>query len=103
MWFEPTPVPDEVGILAGYVFPVGFEVPPGGEIGSPYHVLNDHTYCCQLSMSECANGEPQIADADKCLTWHNKRISQRSKDATRLGLPLMITEFGACLSEGPCT
>lgn len=58
MWFEPTPLPDEMGILGGIVFPVGFEVPPGGEIGSPNHVLNDHTYCCQMSMSECANGEP---------------------------------------------
>lgn len=103
MWFEPTPFPDEMGVLGGKVFPVGFEVPPGGEIGSPYHVLNDHTYCCQVSAFECSSGEPKTEDADKCLVWHNKRIGTRSEDAARLGLPLMISEFGACFSEGPCT
>ena len=105
MWFEPVPFPDEMGFLKGFVFPVGFEVPPGGDIGSNRHVLNDHTYCCQLSASECVdgNGEPQVAHADKCLAWHEKRIGQRAKDAERLGVPLVITEFGACLTEGPCS
>ena len=52
MWFEPMSFPDEIGNpigdgnLGGVVFPVGFEVPPGGQIGSPNHILNDHTYCC---------------------------------------------------------
>ena len=46
MWFEPGQYPDEIGILGGIVRPVGFEKPPGGEIGSNKHVLNDHTYCC---------------------------------------------------------
>ena len=68
MWFEPVPFPDEVGFLSGYVFPVGFETPPGGDIGSDKHVLNDHTYCCQLSAAECTSeispGEPQVAHAD---------------------------------------
>ena len=103
MWFEPVPFPDEVGALSGFVFPVGFDVPPGGEIGSDLHVLNDHTYCCQLSADECTTGEPQVAHADKCLKWHEKRINTRAKDAERLGVPLFITEFGACLTEGPCS
>jgi hypothetical protein len=65
MWFEPMSFPDEIGNpigdgnLGGVVFPVGFEVPPGGQIGSPNHILNDHTYCCQLSPSMCATGEPK--------------------------------------------
>jgi hypothetical protein len=46
MWFEPGTFPDEIGVLSGIVVPLGFEVPPGGEIGSKNHVLNDHTYCC---------------------------------------------------------
>ena len=74
MWFEPVPFPDEAGVLSGFVFPVGFQTPPGGEIGSSTHVLNDHTYCCQLSSKECATGEPQIAHADRCLKWHEKRV-----------------------------
>ena len=40
--------------------------------------------------------------ANECLAWHKKRISTRDKDAKRLGVPLMISEFGACLTEGPC-
>jgi hypothetical protein len=58
MWFEPTQFPDWVPIGSGYVAPVGFTVPPGGEIGSSNHVLNDHTYCCSLGLSVCADGEP---------------------------------------------
>lgn len=46
MWFEPVPFPDEMGVMSGYVFPVGFQSPPGAELGSSTHVLNDHTYCC---------------------------------------------------------
>ena len=103
MWFEPVPFPDEIGVLSGMVFPVGFSTPPGADIGSSKHVLNDHTYCCQLSADECVTGEPQVAHAEQCSKWHEKRIGQRAKDAERLGVPLVITEFGACLTEGPCT
>jgi hypothetical protein len=46
MWFEPTVFGDIIGAAGGIVTPVGFEIPPGGEIGSKNHVLNDHSYCC---------------------------------------------------------
>jgi hypothetical protein len=46
MFFEPSQFPDTIGILGGFVFNLGFTAPPGGEIGSSKHVLNDHTYCC---------------------------------------------------------
>jgi len=47
MWFEPVTNPDVQGwLLKGQIFPVGFKTPPGGEVGSANHVLNDHTYCC---------------------------------------------------------
>ena len=80
-------------------------MPPGGEIGSKSHVLNDHTYCCQLGgdPAPCATGEPNPDLASECLAWHEKRIGTRSKDAERLGIPYHVTEFGACLTEGPCT
>lgn len=104
MWFEPVTNPDvQGGLLGGKIFPVGFKTPPGGDIGSANHVLNDHTYCCQLGGDPCASGEPDPAFADKCLDWHEKRVGTRAKDAERLGIPLHITEFGACLTEGPCT
>ena len=106
MWFEPVTNPDVNGWLnGGTIFPVGFTKPPGGEIGSRNHVLNDHTYCCQLGgdPSPCETGEPSPDLADECLVWHKKRIGTRATDAERLGIPYHITEFGACLTEGPCT
>lgn len=104
MWFEPTMFPDVLPLgKTGVIIPVGFEQPPGGEIGSRNHALNDHSYCCSLGLSVCADGEPSTDLADSCLGFHEKRISQRSRDAERLGVPLMITEFGACLTEASCT
>jgi hypothetical protein len=58
MWFEPTQFPDVLPVLGGFIPAVGFNTPPGGEIGSTTHILNDHTYCCQMSATECADGEP---------------------------------------------
>lgn len=103
MWFEPATFPDVQGVAGGYIFDVGFETPPGGEIGSPYHVLNDHTYCCQQSSTMCASGEPRTDKEQVCWDWHEKRLGKRSADAKRLGIPYMLSEFGACLTEGPCT
>ena len=79
MFFEPGQFPDEV---PGLVFHLGFETPPGGVIGSSTHVLNDHTYCCQLSPSICAEtGEPHPDTAEKCFNWHQQRITKRDEDA----------------------
>lgn len=102
MWFEPNQAPDTVGVGKGFIFPVGFEVPPGGSIGSPYHVLNDHTYCCAVG-GKCAAGEPSYESADFCHSYHERKLSMRDEDAKRLGLPLFISEFGACLTDKNCT
>ena len=100
MWFEPAQFPDEIPHI---VFNLGFEKPPGGEIGSPYHVLNDHTYCCQLDPSICSDHGPPVNEtANKCYNWHKKRIGTRSDDAKRLGIPLLISEFGACTDDAYC-
>jgi len=84
MWFEPVTDPDVDGWKdGGTIYPVGFTVPPGGEIGSSSHVLNDHTYCCQLGgdPSPCETGEPSPELADECLAWHRKRLGTRDSDA----------------------
>lgn len=96
MWFEPSQVPDA---FAGYVQKVGFKTPPGGKIDSPNHALNDHTYCCVLSADVCDGGEPAPGMEAKCLAWHEKKLSARDADAKRLGVPLLISEFGACLDS----
>lgn len=102
MFFEPTQFPDTMGVLGGIVWNLGFTNPPGGEIGSAVHVLNDHTYCCQLDPAVCATGEPNPSYKDKCEEWHNKRLAVRDQDAQRLGVPLFISEFGACLNSSVC-
>ena len=71
-------------------------------MGSPLHVLNDHSYCCQLNPFICADGEPDISKMQECRDWHYKRVSVRIDDAERYGLPLFISEFGACLNSTSC-
>ena len=51
----------------------------------------------------CPTNEPPVAEAAKCKRWHERRIGQRAEDAERLGIPLIISEFGACLTDEPCT
>lgn len=101
MYFEPATYPDI--IKHNIITHAGFEKPPGADIGSPNHVLNDHTYCCQLSHTVCETGEPSLNQTKECFDWHEKRIGKRDGDAARLGVPLIISEFGACLTEQPCT
>lgn len=86
-----------------WVWPLGFSKPPGGEIGSKHHVLNDHTYCCQVN-GVCAppTNEPQQSTADMCEDWHNKRLKVRKNDANKLQIPLAISEFGACMGSQDC-
>lgn len=106
MWFEPVQVPDQIpgGAAGGQQYPVGFETPPGGEIGSSKHVLNDHYYCCVLGPGICKDmGEPDPKFNAACDTWVDQRFTKRNEDAVRLGLPLFISEFGACLTDEPCT
>ena len=82
---------------------VGFKTPPGAENNSPFHALNDHTYCCGLNADVCAaKGEPDAKYTDKCLGWHQKRFSQRTADAKRMGIPLIISEFGSCMDTDSC-
>lgn len=56
MMFEPAQSSDIIQKFGGIVNHLGFTVPPGGEIGSDKHVLNDHTYCCQMGGDVCATG-----------------------------------------------
>jgi hypothetical protein len=101
MWFEPTQVPSSL-IPLPIVFDAGFEVPPGGQKGSAKHILNEHTYCCELAPDVCAAGEPAAKDADRCKKWHDAKVGTREKNAEALGIPLFISEFGACIGSDPC-
>jgi len=104
MMFEPGQFPDELPFgNRGIVNHLGFTTPPGGEIGSSKHVLNDHHYCCQLSPAMCAeNGEPKEGSAETCYNWAKLRIGTRNEDAKRLGIPFILSEFGACMDSEVC-
>jgi len=65
-------------------------------------VLNDHTYCCQLGGDICETGEPAVDKAEECAAFHKLRIDTRAEDAKLLGIPFIITEFGACLDSDVC-
>ena len=101
MYFEATPMlPDAISHLK-------FTVPPGGELGSKNHVLNDHVYCCSAMSDICTfNEDPSwekvFAWKQFCKVWTNTHLSARSKDADRLGVPLIMSEFGACTDLEPC-
>lgn len=79
MFFEPSQVPDMFpGLdLTMVVRPLGFtEAPGSNDAANPTrHVLNDHTYCCQLDRNICAKtGEPQAKDKDNCEAFTRRRL-----------------------------
>jgi hypothetical protein len=80
----------------------GFKKPPGGEIGSNFHALNGHTYCCMMSPTVCKSGEPAAGSEKACANFHKQRIGQSKTEADRLGIPLFLSEFGACLDTDSC-
>lgn len=85
--------------------PLGYSKPPGSDNdrGSVNHVAHDHSYCCQLNPKICeANDEPNPNSETQCGNWHRERLERRSKDAKRLGVPLMMSEFGACMDTDEC-
>jgi endoglycosylceramidase len=101
VFFEPTTL-DALPILGGIINHVGFDQTPGGPAEDAYQILNDHTYCCAAGSDICATGEPTMKQAKKCRDYHEKKLAKRSKDAEKLGVGLIITEFGACSSSEAC-
>ena len=103
MFFETAEYPDWVALNfndKGLIFKAGFTEPPGGQQHLSAQVLNDHSYCCQLSSTMCSvGGEPPLSKKEPCRVWHEQRIGTRSQDAARYGTPLIITEFGACMGS----
>lgn len=100
--FEGTQGPDTVGIETGYILPVGYEELPGGAEKNHVQMLNEHTYCCQMNMDVCAEGEPPLNLKSECQSFHDRRLKQRDEDAKRLGVPLILSEFGACYNTENC-
>lgn len=81
----------------------GFYPPPGGSVGSRRHSYNIHAYCCELDDSICAKtGEPEAQFDSQCDEWIDYEISQRLSLAKRDSIPVLLTEFGACMNTEQC-
>eukprot|EP00347_Sterkiella_histriomuscorum_P013225 403365531 len=100
MFFEPSQQGDMSGNDGGMVIPVGFTQPPGGSDKQATHTLNDHSYCCQFGV--CSGAEPRVDQYAQCKKLHDYRIGTRNDDAKKMGIPLIISEFGACFDGMEC-
>lgn len=89
MFFEPAQIPD-------VFLKSGFDDVPGGKNYTHLHVMNDHTY------GPCALGNLSDSVFPLCREYHEIKISQRDNDAKQFNLPLIISEFGACLGGDTC-
>lgn len=67
-------------------------------------MLNEHDYCCELGPGICqgTTGAPAPGLADKCKSWHVNKMNKRTENAKALGIPLVLTEFGACTQTTEC-
>jgi hypothetical protein len=108
-FFEPTIFPDIDNVRIGgmtlfsYVRTKLFTTPPGGKIGSKRHAFNNHAYCCVLDINICkASGEPTPESSQDCNNYHNYQIGKRQEDSTRMQVPFVLTEFGACMNTDEC-
>lgn len=101
IFYEPDQLPDFLPFDGGIIFPVGFQHPFAA---NGTNVLNDHTYCCEVSGSMCADGrEPTVEEGKTvCKSFHDRKVAQRVKDARRLNSGLVFTEFGACKNTPGC-
>lgn len=50
----------------------------------------------------CDSGEPDPKRLSECVEFNKRRIKVRNEDAKRYGVPLIISEFGACLNSTVC-
>mmetsp|Transcript_28635 Transcript_28635/g.50911 ORF Transcript_28635/g.50911 Transcript_28635/m.50911 type:complete len:530 (-) Transcript_28635:411-2000(-) len=101
VFFEPVTF-DLLPLFGGIIFNVGFDDTPGGSASNAYQVLNDHIYCCAAGPNVCKTGEPTVKDEKMCRSFIDRKIEKRSHDAKKLGVGLIITEFGACTDSDGC-
>jgi endoglycosylceramidase len=102
MLFEPVQFGDVMSLFGGISFKVGFTAPPGS-INTLNALLNDHSYCCEMSYNACKGGEPTLKDAQTtCASFNRRKVLKRKEDAERLQVGLIISEFGACFDTEAC-
>jgi endoglycosylceramidase len=100
--FESVPFPDTLPFFGGKVVGEFTETPAGTNYLNK-QVLNLHSYCCQARADACEKGEPSLQDAQTlCKKFHRTKLKSNTLNAKTLGVPLIITEFGACSNSEGC-
>lgn len=102
LMFESVPFPDTLPLFGGKVLGELTET-PAGEKYLDRQVLNLHSYCCQAGAEICKRGEPSVEVAKTvCKKFHSTKLKSNNRNANNLGVPLIITEFGACSDSEAC-
>jgi endoglycosylceramidase len=100
--YEPVPFPDTLPFFGG--ISVGsFKEIPLNKTPRKYQALNMHSYCCMAKADACETGEPLLEDSlTLCADFHKRKLKKNKETANNLGVPLIITEFGACSNTQAC-
>jgi endoglycosylceramidase len=100
--FESVPFPDTLPLGGGKTIG-NFPETPAGEKYIDKQVLNLHSYCCQAGANVCEKGEPSLENSQTlCKKFHRTKLDAHNNNAKKLGVPLIITEFGACSNSDAC-
>jgi len=101
-FLETVPFPDTLPFFGGHSIG-GFNSAPFGSDKLEFQALNLHNYCCMAKGDACETGEPLLEDSlTLCPYFHQRKISKNKSQADFLGIPLIITEFGACSDTQAC-
>lgn len=101
--FEPVPFPDVLPFFGGIVAGGFHETPEEDGEFRHLQVLNAHSYCCQASAEICSKGEPHLDVAKTiCKSFHSHKIHAHWKQAEKLNIGFILSEFGACKNTEAC-
>lgn len=102
MMFQGNIAPNVLNKMGGIINPVGFDSLPGGDENEQKQAMNIQMSCCEMEASACADGEPLLSNEYECMAFHKKKMDQRIKDSQRLGVPMIVSEFGDCYNSDAC-
>ena len=101
MLFEPIPFPDTLPLFGGHALGTFTKTPVDNTIRK--QMFNVHSYCCAADQNICKDGEPKLSDANgKCADFHDRKLKKNKQQANDIGIPIIVTEFGACSSSKAC-
>ena len=100
MLFEPIPFPDTLPLFGGHALGTFSKTPVNNTIRK--QMFNVHSYCCAADQNICKDGEPKMSDANTCADFHDRKLKKNKQQANDIGIPIIVTEFGACSSSKAC-